>query len=292
MSKILFVVNPVSGDKDKEPLLSKIEFWVKSLNHEHKTWKTTGENDKEKLKKELDSYQPDKVVAVGGDGTLMLCAELLKNSSIPLGLIPGGSANGMASELGIPESEEDALGLLEHGHLVKADMLSFNGGQQLGIHISDIGLNAQLVKNFEESERRGFLGYAQGLISELSNSEPFHARLILDGEEIERDCLMIAFANAKRYGTGALLTKDGKVDDGAFEIYLLKELNLKGIVGQILNILPEDSDYFEIHQVKKAEIVLKEPQEFQVDGELMDKTQELSVEIEAACLNLIAGEMD
>ncbi len=287
MTNILFVVNPISGDKDKEELLSKVHSWANSSDQQIETWKTTGEDDSAKLKEQIDQHQPDSIVAIGGDGTLMLCADLLKHTGTPLGLIPGGSANGMATELGIPEDVDEALKIIGAGHSIDADMLSFNGGEDHGLHISDVGMNANLVQEFEEGERRGFLGYAQGVISQLKNPEQFQARLLLDQKEIKASCYMVAFANASRYGTGALLTKEGKLDDGLFEVYVLKELNLAGIAGQFLDILPEDQEYFDVYQVSTAEVILDQPQSFQIDGELKPETSSVSVEVVPGCLKLI-----
>jgi diacylglycerol kinase family enzyme len=241
------------------------------------------------LAREIAAHPPELVIAFGGDGTLLLCASVLRDAQIPLGLIPGGSANGMAAELAIPESVEEALAVIERQHTIAADMLRFND-EHVGLHISDIGLNANLVKGFEASERRGFLGYAHGLINELTRPKPFTARLTLDGKKKEVDCLMVAFANAKRYGTGATLTQQGKLDDGYFEVYLLRELDWLGIAGQWFDHFPENQSYYEVHQVKKAEVQLDTPQSFQVDGELKGDTQTMSVDILPHCLTLIVGE--
>ncbi|MGB0177785.1 MAG: diacylglycerol/lipid kinase family protein, partial [Owenweeksia sp.] len=277
MSKTtLFVVNPIAGGIDKSSVTSKINSWGKSSHHTVKTWETTGEDDINKLKSEVDKLQPDQVVAIGGDGTLMLCAIALKDSDLPLGLIPAGSANGMASELEIPENVNEALQIIEEGHFMNADMLCFNN-EHYGLHISDIGLNANLVKNFEESGRRGFLGYAGGIISELVNLEAFKVRLKLDEREIEETCYMVAFANARRYGTGALLNYLGKMDDGLFEVCILRKFDITGIAGQFLDILDEESEHLEVIQGKELFLEAEEARSFQIDGELQPDTARLHV---------------
>ena len=287
MSKTtLFVVNPIAGGVDKSSVTSKINSWGKSSNHNLKTWETTGENDFDKLKAEIDELQPDRVVAIGGDGTLMLCAMTLKDTGISLGLIPAGSANGMASELQIPENVNEALKVIDKGHILKADMLCFNG-EHYGLHISDMGLNAKLVKNFEESGRRGFLGYAEGIISELVNLEAFDVKIKLDGKEYNEHCYMVAFANARRYGTGALLNYLGQMDDGLFEVCILRKFDLAGIAGQFMDMLDEESEHLIVLQGKELELEADKPRSFQVDGELLEDTQKIHVKVMANCLYLI-----
>ncbi len=292
MSKTtLFVVNPVAGGINKSSVLSSIDSWAKSSQQEIETWQTTGDNDLEKLLAKVKEIKPEKVVAIGGDGTLMLCAVALKDQEIPLGLIPAGSANGMASELQIPENIKKALQIIEKGHTLNADMLCFNE-QHYGLHISDIGLNAKLVKNFEESGRRGFLGYAEGIISELINLEAFEVQLEIDGRKSRQNCYMVAFANARRYGTGALLNYMGKMDDGLFEVCILKKFDLAGIAGQFLDMLDEESEHLEVIQCKELRLKTDKPRSFQIDGELHEDIRELSVKVLPNCLRLIIPEAE
>lgn len=287
MTKLLFVVNPVAGQVNKDEILTKVHAWAQSSEHHIETWHTTGEGDRAQLARQVEQYQPEGVVAIGGDGTLMLCAEALMHSPIKLGLIPGGSANGMATELGIPPDVAAALRIIENGHHIDADLLAFNQGKWHGLHISDVGMNANLVQQFESSERRGFLGYAQGVASQLMRPEIFHVHLQLDDREVNEVCYMVAFANASRYGTGALLSKVGRLDDGLFEVFVLKELNLTGIAGQFLDWLAENPEYFEVYQTRKAQLHLGASQWLQIDGELKRQTQEVSVEVVPGCLKLL-----
>ncbi len=287
MSKTtLFVVNPIAGGINKSFVTSKINSWAKSSNHSEKTWETSGQNDLRKLKAHIEDIQPECVVAIGGDGTLMLCAIALKNTDIPLGLIPAGSANGMASELEIPENVDQALQIIDKAHIMETDMLCFND-EHYGLHISDIGLNAKLVKNFEESGRRGFLGYAEGIISELVHLEPFKVRLKLDDTSLEENCYMVAFANARRYGTGALLNYLGQMNDGLFEVCILRKFDLAGIAGQFLDMLDEESEHLKVIQGKELYLEMDEPHSFQIDGELQGSITKLHVKVIPACLKLI-----
>ena len=284
--KTLFVINPIAGGTDKKPLLAQIKSWVQSSEHEAEMIETTGKNDKDKILSVVNDYKPDTVVAVGGDGTIMLCAGLLKGSDINLGIIPTGSANGMGTELEIPPDADEALEVILHGKVKRIDMLEFNG-EHLAMHISDIGLNARVVKQFEESKIRGFLGYARGVIGELMGVKPFEAVIKTEKEEFSRTCYMVAFANAKRYGTGALLNPLGKTDDGLFEVCILKEVNLAGIAGQFFDFIDEDARHLEVIQCKEVEVTTDRAVSFQIDGELQKDTTHLKVSIVPKCLNVL-----
>lgn len=285
---ILFVVNPISGDEDKERILYSIRQWADQKQQSYHIWKTTGEQDKEKLEKQLKKYDPAKVVAVGGDGTLKLCAEKLKHTSTHLGLIPAGSANGMASELEIPADTKRALELIAGDHSKKIDLLQINE-DELGMHISDIGLNASMVHSFEQSRLRGFLGYARGFLREINTLEPFEIEIDCDKEQFSFNAFMVAIANAKRYGTGALLNKKGQIDDGEFELCILKEFDLINIGKHFFDHVSADSPHMRVLQCQRADIRIKSSSAvaFQIDGEPKGKVESVEIKMLPQCLHMI-----
>ena len=97
--KLLLVVNPISGGKDKEIFINKAEAYCKKYGIAYEYFHTTGEDDVKKLASAVDKVAPDRVVSIGGDGTTLMTALALQHSSVPFGIIPMGSANGMAKEL-------------------------------------------------------------------------------------------------------------------------------------------------------------------------------------------------
>lgn len=285
-STSLFVINPISGDQDKESTTVLIKRWCQSLDHTHVAHHTTGKNDLDRLREKIQQEKPDYVVSVGGDGTVKLCAEALKDTNIPLGIIPMGSANGMATELGIPENAQKALSIIKHGKVKRIDLLRFNG-ELLGIHISDVGANASLVKHFEKSERRGFLGYASGVIRQLQNPETFQIELTIDGKEYREQGIMVALANAKRYGTGALLNNVGKLDDGLMEVCIVKKLDITDLAEHFIQWVSRDSDHIVILQGREVSLRIDRGMPFQVDGEFIGSTTEVEAVVEPRCLSVL-----
>ena len=75
--KLLFIVNPISGGVNKEPFLKNAQQLCSQYGITLTIFKTTGKNDKEQLQKILGKEQPDKVAAVGGDGTVLFAATAL-----------------------------------------------------------------------------------------------------------------------------------------------------------------------------------------------------------------------
>ena len=113
--KILFVVNPVSGGKEKQDWEASIRDFFKESPHAIEFYLLTGENDSSSIKHHIETINPQKVVAVGGDGTVKLVAEIVRETSVTLGILPAGSANGLAKELNIPITKDEALDLIVNG---------------------------------------------------------------------------------------------------------------------------------------------------------------------------------
>ena len=92
----------------------------------------------------------------GGDGTIQLVAEVLKEHHLPIGIIPAGSANGFAVNLKLPPNRIDQLDIALSNNLLEIDTLLVN--DKICLHIADLGINAELIKNYENSKIRGKMG--------------------------------------------------------------------------------------------------------------------------------------
>ena len=125
--------------------------------------------------------QPERVLVIGGDGTIKLLAGVLKETSIPIGLFPAGSANGLAEKLDLPLDLKELAEVAMGNNFLELDCIEVN--EEVCLHISDIGLNAELVKNYEEGKIRGKLGYFLQSIPALIKSDfPFHFSITIEGE--------------------------------------------------------------------------------------------------------------
>ena len=283
---VLFVINPIAGGNPVPPLLEAVKNWGERVRNLSRHYLTTGKADEANIREIIENEKVGTLVAVGGDGTLQMAANFCRQYHLLLGHIPRGSANGMAEELALPGELPAAFARLEKGVTRPCDMLCFDG-QHYGFHISDLGLNAALVRYFEESGRRGFLAYASGVSQVLWQQAPFRAHLRMDGSQFAYTSLMIALANARHYGTGAALNSVGQPDDGRFEVCVLHELSFSKVTRHFLDLLDEDSPHLSLHQCRKLEVQLNVPQPFQIDGEVMGPRKRLVVEVVPGCVEMI-----
>ncbi len=288
--KLLLVINPVSGDMPKGELLNYARNRCQLYGIELAIFKTTGQADLAELQKCIAAEKPDRLGSVGGDGTFMLAVEATRDTPIPVGFIPMGSANGMAKELLVSPQPETALDdLLASQLIVPMDLLKVND-QHLCMHMGDVGLNAQMVSGYDEDGRRGMATYAKYLLRSLTNSEDFEYRFEVAGKEHSGRGVMIGFGNGTKFGTGIPMNTLGNPFDGKFEITIIKEINADMLIRAGLSIINEtflNESETKVVSVKEVTIHLNPAQMLQLDGEIIGKTGKIKISIEPAAVPLI-----
>jgi len=280
--KLLFVVNPVSGGVDKEPFLKNARSLCRKYGIQYHIFKTTGKNDEENLKKLLPEVNPDKVVSVGGDGTTLFTAMVVKNTEYPMGIIPLGSANGMATELYVNPKPIEALKDIIMSEIIEGlDMIRVND-EYYSIHIGDVGLNARIVEAYSKDPERGMITYARYFLEELKVLKPFPAKVMANGVEYWDKTFMVGICNARKFGTGVPLNTVGNPMDGKFEIVMVNRIDGTSLIKAGLARFDEsflDNQAGKVITTEKAIITFEEPRLLQLDGEVIGKFQEIKAGI-------------
>jgi YegS/Rv2252/BmrU family lipid kinase len=275
---VLFVVNPISGDLDKSDLLNTVQEFSDVHRFNLVVYETTGYQDFAAIQSLNDQFHFVRVIVAGGDGTIKMVAEAVEHNDIVIGILPAGSANGLAVDLDLPATLEENLEVAFLHHYMEMDMISINGHKS--IHLSDIGINADLVKNYEAGDLRGFWGYALQAFTTLVDAEdPFFATITANNETTEHTARMIVIANSQKYGTGVVINPNGNMYDGKFELILLKSLDLLLIGKIITGNMPIDSEDIVIISTEKAMVKTDRPINFQIDGEYCGVQSELEIHI-------------
>lgn len=281
--RILFVINPKSGRGQQQNTDAVLSRFSEEYSFDYKVYRTTGENDLDEISRQIENFKPETVVAVGGDGTVNMVATLLVNSKINLGIIPAGSANGLAYNLDIPENFETALKKILNEEANPIDVIKLNE-KHFCLHLADIGLNARIVKRFEKEGSKGLLGYGKQLFKELFEGKTYFSFYIKLPEHRRRKMKaeMLVIANANSFGTGAIINPTGKLNDGKFEIVIIRPYPWWFVFTFLYAAFTghlHKMKFVKVFSTSKAEIFLPEYQEFQIDGEVMPETKEISVEI-------------
>ncbi|MFI8379851.1 diacylglycerol/lipid kinase family protein [Leeuwenhoekiella sp. NPDC079379] len=265
---ILLVINPIAGDTDKKPIIAAFKSQVADSGNNPIVYETTGKNDNDKINELIEHNAIDRVLISGGDGTIREVADLLKTKDLKIGLLPSGSANGLASNFNIPEKLQDQLNIALGTNYINLDIVEID--EITCLHIADLGVNAKLIENYEKSEIRGKLGYFLQAIPTLLNSDyPFNVEIEANGKQYKEQGVLVAIANANKFGTGANINPTGKMDDGIFEVLIFKNLSVKGIIETFYDDAKLNPDFVTVIKCKEAKITCKKPIAFQIDGEFI-----------------------
>ena len=284
--KLLFAINPVSGGKSKVNWENKITEYFRPLPHTIQVFMLTGKDDSASLRHHIASWKPDRVIAVGGDGTIISIAEQLLGTGIPLGIIPAGSANGLATELNLPADLEKNLDIIINGQVKKMDAIRINN-KEISIHLSDIGLNALLIKYYERNKGRGKWGYFKAIFRTLWDKQLMNVHIVGNGIDEHRKAFMIVLANATKYGTGALINPKGDLYDGEFELIIVRKLALAELIKMLIQHRELNPNKIDTLKVKEVTLTPSRKAYFQVDGEYRGKTEKIHAAILPGQLNVV-----
>lgn len=273
---ILLVVNPISGAIDKSEFIEAVTFFAAQENLNLIIYSTSGKDDIEKIQALYTLHQPQRILIAGGDGTIKIVAEAMKEKDVILGILPAGSANGLATDLDLPLALEESIVLAFSEHYIEVDAISING--EMCLHLSDIGLNADLIKNYEKSSVRGKLGYViQAFNTLIDLGDPFKATIVANNKKLISNARMIVIANATKYGTGVVINPNGIINDGKFELVILKNLDLFVFAEIITGNIPINSEDVEVISTDKATITTNFRVSLQIDGEYCGTVNQLDI---------------
>ena len=282
--RVFLIINPGSGNNNTY-WSEVINDYFAKLDHVVELFELPKDPKIQIIKDKMMNFKPDRVVAVGGDGTVKLAAECLLKSPVPLSIMPAGSANGLAKELGIPEKPEAALDLALTDHSMSIHVTKVNG--ELCIHLSDIGFNAYVIKTFESQNGRGMWGYIKASFKVLLRTPKMTVEMDINNSWEKMECAMIVIANATRYGSGALINPDGRLDDKVFEVVIVKKVSFRELFKMRFSHALYDPAKTEVFHTKSLKMFSRRRAHFQVDGEYLGRVNKVEASLIPAALNII-----
>lgn len=229
------------------------------------------------------------IVAWGGDGTVNEVASVLAHSTTTLAIVPAGSGNGLATELGISRDPAVALRDAFSGIDRRIDAGEVNG--RLFVNLLGIGFDGHIARQFQQlaQGRRGALPYLTIGLRSVWSYQPSTYRLTIDGETTEVRALLIAFANSCQYGNNAVIAPRARVDDGVLEAVIVKwwpsALNFVRL-HHLFRRSAHRAPGVVSRPVREALIEADRPMEMYVDGEVVDPSPRATVRVLPQALTL------
>lgn len=235
MMRAVLIINPISGPHRHRSIEASDTLARDILGRDGLTVDvrvTTARGDARAFSQQARADGADIVVAWGGDGTINEVASALAFSEVPLGIVPGGSGNGLARELGIPLEAALALELVARGRTRRIDAGQIDTA--LFFNVAGIGVDAVIARAIARPDaRRGLFGYARVTLVELPRYRAAAYRIECDGRVEQRRAMLIALANSRQYGNGALIAPAARLDDGRLDLVVVESQPLWRIMAQL-----------------------------------------------------------
>ena len=164
------------------------------------------------------------IVAWGGDGTVNEVASSLAFGQTPLGIVPSGSGNGLARDLGVAPRPEDALRRARSRRRRGRSTPASSGGR-LFFNLAGVGFDAHVAACFDRDATgsRGLSSYVRITVRELVALSIGDYRIDAAAARRDRQALLVTFANGSQFGNGARIAPDARLDDGKLDLVVFEE---------------------------------------------------------------------
>ena len=262
----LVVVNPAAGGGRAARALP----WLRErlgARDEARIEVTSRPGDAEVLAADADRAGHDRVIAVGGDGTVQEVVNGLLTASVPaeLGIVPVGSGNDLARSLGLPAELASAWRLAIGSQTRPTDVARARNGdgtERWFASAGGIGFDAQVAAAMiaRSGWQAGRAGYLFTTLSELRRFSNRRVRLSVDGISSDHDVLLVAIANGAYYGGGMRIAPEARPDDGFLDICVVGDISRVTAIRQLPNL------YRGTH-VRHAQVSMHRGRSVEVEGD-------------------------
>lgn len=292
MKRVLFIVNPISGTRNKEAILNRIE---KLMDRERYVWKVSktqyaGHAVELARQASIDGY--DMVVAIGGDGTVNEVGRALVHTSTALGIIPCGSGNGLARHLGIPvDNSRKAIEIINRGFTTTIDYGLINN---LPFFCTcGVGFDAYVSYRFAESGKRGLLTYLENTLREGLRYKPEFYEIEDEEGMHKMPAFLIACGNASQYGNNVYIAPGASVNDGLLDVTVMQPFNVMDaplVAIQLLNKTISQNSHIKTFRTRHLKIHRQKEGVVHYDGDPIMMGRDIDIEIIVSGLNVVFGE--
>lgn len=288
--KIIFIVNPISGNHNKNNFPNLVDNYIDKNKFEYDIVFTEYVNHATELTMKAIEDGYEYIAAVGGDGTINEIAKCLIGKEQVFVIVPLGSGNGLARHLELPfRTERLITEVINNGDVFKIDTATMNGTPF--ISIAGIGFDALIADYFAKDGNRGFITYAKLITEEYHNFIPKEYTLILDDERtIKCKPFFVTFANSSQFGYNAEISPKASVQDGLLDVCIFKKPNIIEVpivATYFITKQIDKSNFIDIYKAKKISVIREVEDVVNIDGEAMQMSKDITVEIKPLSLNIL-----
>ncbi len=292
------IINPLSGHGRHQSLIRTHAALAHDVLTSHglsvTIRPTTKAGDSRAISSESLAAGCGLVVAWGGDGTINEAASALIHTGVPLGIVPAGSGNGLASDLLVPFDARAALHLAASGRTVTIDAGQVN--ECVFFNIAGVGIDAVIAARFNARgmSQRGLAAYLKLSAAELLRYRCQDYEIGIEEERVNYRAMLVAFANGRQYGNRILIAPGARLDDGLLEVVVVEQLSLPALAWRLPSLFRgtlQPGRGVTMRAAREVRIRTSGPIPFHVDGEPRLGRDELQVRTIPGALNVRVAAM-
>lgn len=287
--RIMFVVNPKAGTNLQKHIRESVDRYLNHKRFEYTIRYTERAEHARELAAQAVAEGYEIVVAVGGDGSINEVASALQGTNTVLGIVPAGSGNGLAMHLGYGRDIDVAVRKINTAEVRSIDVGLMNGLPF--VNLAGIGFDGFVSNQMKGSNWRGFIPYFLKSVKAGLEYTPRECRIELDDRVITEKCFIISVANGPMWGYNFQIAPDARLDDGFFEVVIMKEAPrwqyFAAVPASLFGKIYE-AGFVEHFTARRVKISAEGKNYVHLDGEGMILEGDLEFEIKPKALKILA----
>jgi YegS/Rv2252/BmrU family lipid kinase len=297
MIKAFIVLNPIAGHAEPDIARRAFKQTLEDANWAYELYETTGNECVADIVSAALERDFDLVIAAGGDGTVSSVADALVCTGIPLGIVPMGTGNALAYDLGIPADLDKALGLLAGEHTTQRVDAMQIGDRYAVLNISaGVGSLTMRDTNYSSKRRFGVVAYLLTGLKKLLGFQPCRFTLSIDGQRRQVRASEIVVANSGSLGqVGLALGHQIRTNDGRLDVCVVRARTIFGYLSLLWSVIlgqtRHDPHMRCFSGVQRITVDAQKLLPVQADGEIVGRTP-VRVEVMLGAVTVIVPEAE
>lgn len=230
--KFAFIINPVSGTRNKSLLKEKIAAFAKQNGFPIHVFTSAADGDYTFLKTHIEKEHVTDVVIAGGDGTINGVLGSLRDVDVQFGLLPCGSGNGLAFTTGLSRNIDAALEIIKAGKSTPTDAFLVNN--KFACMLCGLGFDAAVAHAFANDPNRGLKTYIKKSVQHFFTATAYPFTVLFQNTILEIDAFFISIANSNQFGNNFTIAPKASLTDGLLDLVIVTKQNKLNLVWQTL----------------------------------------------------------
>jgi YegS/Rv2252/BmrU family lipid kinase len=290
--RVAFIFNPVSGTQDPVARRSKLEQLAREAGITAELGETDLEEGAKPLAQQALKDGVDRIIVSGGDGSIAEAADIVAGTDTVLGVVPGGTGNLLAVNLGLSTDPATAVRVAATAPPRAIDVGRANG--HVFLIVAGIGADAQMVQDADRDLKRRWGVLAYFIAAWRNLGRPLgRYRITIDGQTFYRRAQTILVGNMGRITGGVELIPGADPADGMFDVAIIRARHFRDVATVGIRAIlgrHQSDDLTQVFRGRRIIIETNRPQPFEVDGNDLGNTRRLEITLQPKALRLAVPE--